>query len=168
MALPNNRSHFSNICLKKEEGLTLDPFAISEVSQKFYSNLASNLVEKPLAAVNKFGLYSVEVYYKNMLPLKENKFTFQIIESSSVLKLLQNVEINKAVCMNNTPASFLKDCTNILAIPEPEICNLSLKLSHFLNNCKLANLKPLYKKGFKTDSKKFRPISLLPRVSRIL
>ena len=104
--MPNNRSHFSNICLKKEEGLTLDPFSVSEVSQKFYSNLASNLVEKPLAAVNKFGLHSVEVYYKNVLHLKENKFTFRIIESSSVLKLLQNVEINKAVCMNNNLQVF--------------------------------------------------------------
>ena len=44
----------------------------------------------------------------------------------------------------------------------------SFKLSPFPNNSKLAKLKPLYKKGSKTDSKKFRTISLLPIVSKII
>ena len=63
LGLQNNRSPSSDICLKKE-GLTFDPFAISEVFQKFYSNLASKLVDKLPAAENKFGLHSIEVYYK--------------------------------------------------------------------------------------------------------
>ena len=81
--------------------MTFDPFAISEVFQKFYSNLASNLVDKLPAAVNKFGLHSVEVYYKNVLQLQENKYIFHTVESSSVLKLLKNVEDNKAAGLDN-------------------------------------------------------------------
>ena len=96
LGLQNNRSPSSNICLKKKDGLTFDPFAISEVFQKFYSNLASNLVDKLPAAVDKFGLHSVEVYYKNVLQLQENKFIFHAIESNSVLKPLKKVEVNKA------------------------------------------------------------------------
>ena len=86
LGLQNNRSPSSDICLKKKEGLTFDPFAISAVFQKFYSNLVSNLVDKLPATVNKFG-YSADVIYKNVLRWQENKFTFQAIESSSVLKL---------------------------------------------------------------------------------
>ena len=82
--------------------MTFDPFTMSEVFQKFYSNLA-----------NKFGLYSVEVYYKNVLQLQENKFIFHTIESNSVLKLLKNVEVNKAAGIDNISRRFLKD---ILAI----------------------------------------------------
>ena len=148
--------------------MTFDPFAISEVFQKFYSNLASKLVDKLPAAVNKFGLHSIEVYYKNVLHLQESRFTFQTIESRFVLKLLKNVEVNKAVDMDIVPGRFLKDGADILAIPVTQICNLSIKLSHFPNNCKLAKLKPLYKKGSKTDPKNFRPISLLPIVSKII
>ena len=67
--------------------------------------------------MNRFGLHSIEVYYKNVLDLQENRFTFQTIESSSILKLLKNVEVNKAVGMDNIPGRFLKDGADILAIP---------------------------------------------------
>ena len=77
------------------------------------------------------------------------EFTFHSIESSSVLKLLKNVEVNKAAGMDNISGRFLKDGADILAIPVTQICNLS-------NNYKLAKLKPLYKKGSKTDPKNFR------------
>ena len=62
---------------------------------------------------------------------------------------------------------ILKDGANVLAIPITQICHLSIKLSHFPRDCKLAKLKLLYKNGPKTDPKNFRPISLLPIVSRI-
>ena len=148
--------------------MTFDRFAISEVFQKIYTNLASNLVDKLPAAVNKFGLHSEEGYYKNVLQLQENTFTFQTIKSSSVLRLLTSVEVNKAAGMDNTSGRFLKDGADMLAIPVTQICNLSIKLLHFPNNCRLTKLKPLYKKGSKTDSKNFRPISLLPIVSKII
>ena len=48
------------------------------------------------------------------------------------------------------------------------IINLSIKLSTFPEECKIAKLKPLFKKGAKTDSKNYRPISLLPLVSKII
>ena len=100
--------------------------------------------------------------------MQENRFKLQTIESSSVLKLLKNVEVNKAAGMDNISGRFLKDGADILAIPVTQICNLSIQLSHFPNNYKLAKLKPLYKKGSKTDPKNFRPISLLPIASKII
>ena len=83
--------------------------------------------------------------------MQENKFTFQVTESSTVLKPLKNVEVNKAASMDNISGRFLKDGADILAIQVTQICNSSVKLPHFPNNCKLAKLKPLYKKGSKTS-----------------
>ena len=57
---------------------------------------------------------------------------------------------------------FLKDESKVLATPIPQICNLSIKLSMGPGECKIAKLKPLYKKGKKTDPKNYRPISSLP------
>ena len=61
----------------------------------------------------------------------------------------------------------MKDGTDMLAIPIPQTCNFSIKLSHSPPEIKLAKLKLLYKKGTKTDAKNLRQISLLPIVSKI-
>ena len=46
--------------------------------------------------------------------------------------------------------------------------NLSIKFCHFPKDCKVAKLKPLYRKSTKTDPKNYRPISLLRIVSKII
>ena len=53
-------------------------------------------------------------------------------------------------------------------MPITQICNLSIRFSHFPKYCKVAKLKPLYKKDTKTDPQNFRPISLLPVVSKTI
>ena len=53
-------------------------------------------------------------------------------------------------------------------MPITQICNLSLKFSHFSKDCKVAKLKPLYKRGTEKEYKNFSSISLLPIVSKII
>ena len=55
-----------------------------------------------------------------------------------------------------------------LAEPITKLCNLSILQSTFPNGCKQAKLKPLFKKGSKDDPKNYRPISLLPQLSKII
>ena len=62
---------------------------------------------------------------------------------------------------------FVKDGAIILAAPIRDLFDLSIKFSTFPDNCKVAKLKPLYKKGSKLDPKNYRPISLLPLISKI-
>ena len=55
----------------------------------------------------------------------------------------------------------------VLAKPVSQICNLSIKYSIFPSDFKKAKLKPLFKKGSKAATQNYRPISLLPLVSKI-
>ena len=63
---------------------------------------------------------------------------------------------------------FLKDGIPILASPLAQLCNLSILLSVFPDKCKIAKLKPLFKKGSTTEAKNYRPISLLPLISKVI
>ena len=53
-------------------------------------------------------------------------------------------------------------------MPITQLCNLSISSGRFPDACKIAKLKPFFKKGSKTGPKNYRPISLLPLISKVL
>ena len=83
-------------------------------------------------------------------------------------KYLINLSPNKASGIGNLSGKFLKDGADVLPLPISQLCNLSISLSTFPQHCKIAKLKPQYKKGSRTEPKNFRPISLLPLLSKLI
>ena len=82
-------------------------------------------------------------------------------------KLFKNVVVAKDAGINHISGNFLKDGARILAKPITELSNLSMALGSFPDACKIAKVKPLFKKSLKTDSSRDRPISLLPLLSKV-
>ena len=81
---------------------------------------------------------------------------------------MQFIDISKAAGIDKISGRFLKDGANILAKPMAKICNISISSGLFTRDCKIAELKPLYQKASKTNPENFRPISLLPLISRVI
>ena len=54
--------------------------------------------------------------------------------------------------MNKSPAKFLRDGVELLALPFRNLINLSIKLSNFPETCKIANLLPVVQKKKKEKS----------------
>ena len=79
-----------------------------------------------------------------------------------VLKLLKSIDMFKAAGIYNLPGRFLNDGAVILAKPVTKIWNSSIKSIIFPNPCKLAKLKPIFKKGSRMDPSNYRPALLLP------
>ena len=84
-----------------------------------------------------------------------------------VLALLQGIDPFKAVGLDNLGRKFLKDGATVLSLPVTQLINLSIKSSIFPEQCKIAKLKPLYKKGSALVPKNYRPILLLPLLSKL-
>ena len=106
-------------------------------------------------------------FYKP-LNLKEDPFHFTQVSEKTISDFLKELKTNKATGIDNLSGRLLKDGSKVLATPLAQRCNLSIKLSTVHDEYKIAKLKPLYKKGKKTDPKNYRPISLLPVISKIL
>ena len=98
----------------------------------------------------------------------EGKVTFSKIESDKVFKILKYFQESKAPDIDDLSGIFLKDGASLLATPITQLYNLSISSDRFPDTLKIAKLKPLFKKGFKTDPKNYRPISLLPLISKVL
>ena len=163
LGLPSKQQSSSTICLEKDGILSFDHKANTEIFKDFYSNLASDLVKKLPNPPNKFGTGTVREYYKN-LNLEEKSFTFEPTTHAVVLKLLEDLNPSKGAGLDNIAGKFLKEGASILASPLTDLCNLSISLSSFPDECKVAKLKPLYKKETKTKPKNYRPISLYPLI----
>ena len=96
-------------------------------------------------------LPSVRQYYQKVIKLPNTKLKFNSEET--VLKLLNDLDENKAVGLDNLSDKFLKDGANTLGKPISQTCNLSIKYSTFPSDDKLAKLEPLFKKGQKQPPK---------------
>ena len=98
----------------------------------------------------------------------KERLLFARIESSNIFKIPKKFDEIKALGIDDLSGIFLKDGASLLATPITQLYNLSISSGRFPDTLKIAKLKPLFKKGFKTDSKNYRPISLLPLISKVL
>ena len=165
LGLPNKVSIATINALKDDKVVKYDPKSISKVFQTFFTNMAKTLLQKLPPPPNKYGIDSVKKIYKNLNIT--TKFQLKPTTEDIVLKLLKNIDISKAAGVDNLPGRLLKDGAVILAKPITKICNFSIKLKFFPDPCKLAKLKPIFKKGSRIDPSNYRPISLLPLISVI-
>ena len=114
---------------------------------------------------NNIGIKSVNNYYKKCNLMERSLFAK--IESDKVFKILKIFDESKTPGIDDLSGIFLKDGATLLATPITQLCNLSISSGRFPDACKIAKLKPLFKKGSKTDPKNYRPISLLPLISKV-
>ena len=84
-----------------------------------------------------------------------------------VRRALQKLDISKAAGPDGIPAIVLKQCSRSLAAPLSRLFNFSLKSGHFPNVWKEARVQPAFKKGDHSCPSNYRPISLLPIMSKV-
>ena len=86
---------------------------------------------------------------------------------STVLAALKALEVGKATGPDEIPAKLLKQTASVIAPSLCKIFNKSLQLGSLPSDWKLANVVPVHKKGAKDHVENYRPISLLPIVSKV-
>ena len=167
LGLSKTNKSDTKMCLKNEDGTSFESKKTSEIFKDFFSNLAGNLLNKLPSAPKKFGMSTVEAYYRYRIPAANN-LKFCATDETNILNLLKSINPSKAPGLDNIAGKFLKEGAVVLARPLTQICNFSISSSIFPDKCKHAKLKPLFKKGPTTEAKNYRPISLLPLVSKII
>lgn len=85
-----------------------------------------------------------------------------------VLKELNRISTNKATGLDNIPSTLLKLAAPYVSNVLTYICNLSLTNGIVPCEWKKAKVTPIHKGGDKDDLNNFRPISVLPIISKIL
>ena len=84
-----------------------------------------------------------------------------------VYKQLKDLKVNKATGLDKIPACLLKDSAIVIALSITHIVNLSLLTGVVPGEWKKAWVVPLFKSGGQEIMDNYRPISILPVVSKI-
>ena len=85
-----------------------------------------------------------------------------------VEKELRLIKRNKATGVDNLPPGLLKDSAKYTSGPLSFIINLSIKTSTVPMLWKSAKVAPIFKSGHPSLPGNYRPISILPTLSKIL
>ncbi|CDR00088.1 unnamed protein product [Oncorhynchus mykiss] len=94
-------------------------------------------------------------------------FSFTQIQIADVLKELQNLDPYKSAGLDNLDPLFLKLSAAIVATPITSLFNLSFVSSEIPKDWKAAAVIPLFKGGDTLDPNCYRPISILPCLSKV-
>ena len=95
-------------------------------------------------------------------------FKFSQVSVPEVKKHLKQLKRKKAEGIDEIPNCILRDCAHELAPPIAHIINLSLKSAQIPEDLKTAKITPIFKDGEKSKYTNYRPISVLPTISKIL
>ena len=161
------RTVISNFnAIEENDTLTYDTRSISKIFKNFFSNLAKSLLIKLPNPPDKCNLQSVIRYYSSFTI--SDDFCLSNTSEEKVLKIMTNIESSKAATIDKLSGRFLEDGAIILAKPISGLCDLSISQGVFPSACKVAKLKPIFKKGKKIDPSNYRPISCFHQFRRSL
>ena len=91
-----------------------------------------------------------------------------LLNLKGIEKEILNLNTKKAVASKSIPAKVLKETCDICSSVLQQIWNDEiLKKCQFPENLKLADVTPVFKKEDKNLAKNYRPVSVLPTLSKV-
>ncbi len=98
----------------------------------------------------------------------DSSFKFPKVTSEFVLKQLNNLPTNKAIGLDGISGRLLKHAGSAICTSLTYIMNQSLSQAKFPTDWKQAKVIPIFKSGSPNETNNYRPISILPILSKIM
>ena len=94
-------------------------------------------------------------------------FSFYHITPGLVAREISSLDVSTASSKDNIPSKIIKENIDIFSSKLTYDINDSIDKTLFPRNLKLADITPAHKKGDKTNKANYRPVSILPAMSKI-
>lgn len=156
------RSKSSNIDSLKESGLeTLDKKLISNTMNDYFCSIGKALADEINPAPNPLLSGGYEINKEKL------KFHFKNIQVKDIRDAFSKVKTAKSSGSDNISSYFLKLALPLIENSLAFLFNTSIETNIFPDDWKVARVTPIFKNGEKTDKSNYRPISVLPVISRL-
>ena len=135
---------------------TTNPEVIANSFNDFFVNVGKNLAENIKSDIDPLKYIANNLRSINTIQVTEDK----ILSIISAMK-------NSAPGFDELPAFLMKQCSKLFIKPLCHVLSLSIRQGVFPIELKLAKVLPIYKSDDKRQLKNYRPISVLPFISKI-
>ena len=147
-----------DLCIIADGAHNTSPRSIASALNSHFASIGKILADKirPVAPVS--------------MSVANHSGSFQLKETSEavVLKQLQSLKTNKAIGLDNISARLLKCGAQSISHSITKLFNLSIRSGKFPGIWKCSKVSALFKSGDRTNATNYRPISILPTLSKIL
>jgi hypothetical protein len=155
----NNQPSMPDFFLINNNRVT-DRQTIADDFNNFFVNVGKNLASQISAPSNKS--YNDYLYNPSRVHLN-----FKKISDTDTLTIINNLQAKTSKGPDFVSSALLKKIKIELHKPITYIINQSLESGLFPDKLKVAKIIPVHKKGIETSIENYRPISILPAISKI-
>jgi hypothetical protein len=140
---------------------TTDPAQIAKNFNNFFINIGPDLATSINTPPNKH----FTDYLTNPCA---HSFCFKNVNKDEIMKIIDNMKPKTSSGYDNISNKLLKYIKHIIAAPLTLLINKILSTGNFPNKLKLAKVIPIFKKDDQFNCNNYRPISLLPSISKVV
>ena len=130
----------------------------------FFANVAKN-IGKDCQITNLKEHPSIQMISENLHSNTE-KFSFRLVSDSEVMKILSKNDPKKSTGVDIS-GKIIKSCTSSIQGTVANLINITFHKCQFPASSKGAQVVPLHKKNDPLDKENYRPVSILPIISKV-
>ena len=165
-----------NIVIVEDNMIISKNEEVAEKLNNFFVKAVENLEIEQFADSSQMDdikdIIKIYEIHPSILKIKEhvkveNKFNFSNTTSNVIINEIRKLDPKKASTGNDIPAKMLIESQDIVGDHLSKIYNISKEDHLFPHKLKLADVAPIHKKEDATLLKNYRPVSLIPVISKI-
>jgi hypothetical protein len=157
----NSSNEINEIIVNNQE--ITDKDLIADEFNSFFTNVAANLKDE--IAPSNFDLLNNYVSNKVPVPMF---FNIPLITRDKVTNMISELDSSKATGLDGIGPKIVKLSADVISPTIQHIMNLSFNSGVFPDSWKAAKVNPIFKSGSPQDINNYRPISILPTLSKLI
>ena len=134
---------------------------IANTFNTFYTNVGDELAK----GITYSGTNDFTHYLRNR---PNNKLSLNEVNEQSVTKIIENLRPKSSCGFDDMSSKFLKQITTSIIKPLTLVINQIFNTGIFPDKLNIAKVVPIFKKGDDTLPNNYRPISILPVISKVI
>ena len=175
-------SHKDIISVTEDGKIITENLPAAEIFNNYFSNVSPGLCDRNAptesayvcsqnavsTAINKFSNHhSTLSINKNMEKIGCPSFAFEFVTLEETIKEVNKLSIKKVSQALDIPVKIVKENKNLISYFVYNNFNNALSSLQYPNGLKYADVTPVFEKDDKSDKSNYRPISILPNLSKV-